>query len=171
MQRLTLTVIAASLIAGVFGGGTTAPASARAAHAHAGTVTTLRYFTELVTTTYRGASGTVIQRPPTSTAGQQVEITELYFPGTDRHHAAHWSATSHTVCVFKASGAATCDGQVALGGNQMLFLHTPVDAAGGGDTVVRGGTGRYAGASGVARSASAGGANNTDIVIVVHLRA
>ena len=70
------------------------------------------------------------------------------------------------MCVFKtAKGEPTCDGQGAIGGNQMLLFRTPS----GGDTVVVGGTGRFLGATGKVTSTQVGDTNNSDLVIVVQL--
>ena len=48
----------------------------------------------------------------------------------------------------------------------MLCFHTPA----GGAPVVSGGTGRYAGATGAAAMKTVGNGNNSDVVVVVHLR-
>jgi hypothetical protein len=147
-----------------------ASAGERPSNRMAGRTITLRFFSQVVSLTWTGADGKIIQQRPAPHAGDQLEVSETYFAGTSRKHAKHWSVTSHTVCVFKATGAAICDGQAAVGGNQMVFVRTAVDASGGGDTLIRGGTGRYAGATGTENSSAAGGANNTDVVMVVHLR-
>ena len=74
--------------------------------------------------------------------------------------------SDHTVCIFGSDGGApTCDGQAAIGGNQLLLFHTPA----GGDTVVSGGTGRYTGATGTVAMTEIAGTNDSDIVLTVHL--
>jgi hypothetical protein len=99
-------------------------------------------------------------------AGDQLEITENAYKGSHRSHSKKVIVTSHTICVFKAAkGAPTCDGQSALGGNQLLLFHTPS----GGASVVSGGTGRFAAATGTVAATQIGNTNNSDLVIVVHL--
>lgn len=146
----------------------TSPALAGGAQRGAGKTITLRFYSVVTSFTYTRADGTVVQRPPQApSAGDQMEIVELAYKGTHQNHARKWSITSHTVCVFKsAKGAPTCDGQSAVGGNQMLFFHTPADSA----PIVSGGTGRYAGATGKAAMTEIANTNNSDVTVVVHLR-
>ncbi len=144
-----------------------ASGSARPAQRHSDTTITLRYYSTVVSLVLVKADGTVVQQPTQApAAGDRLEILELAYKGTHARHAAKWSASSHTTCVFKdASAAPTCDGQTAVGGSQLVLFHTPSD----GDAVVSGGTGRYAGATGTVVSKEIGNTNNSDIVVTVHL--
>jgi hypothetical protein len=152
---------------------TTSPAlaggSARPSGHRTGKTITLRYYSVVVSLVHTRADGTVVQGSPHAppAVGDQLEVTELAYKGTHQSHAKKWSSTSHTICVFKtAKGAPTCDGQAAVGGNQMLLFHTPA----GSDPIVSGGTGRYAGATGEVTATQVRDTNNSDIVVVVHLR-
>lgn len=143
------------------------PAAAQQAHAQAGKTITLHFYSVVTGLTYTRPDGTVAAHPPQKPeAGGKLDISELAYAGSHQSHAKKWTLTSHTTCVFTAKGAPTCDGQTAIGGNQMLFFHTPA----GGAPVVSGGTGRYAGATGTAAMKTVGNGNNSDVVVVVHLR-
>jgi hypothetical protein len=133
-----------------------------------GKTITLRYYSVVTNFVYRQADGTVVQTPPQNAAvGDQMEITELAYKGNHVSHAKKWSASSYTICVFKsAKGAPTCEGVSAVGGNQLLIFHTPS----GGDPIVAGGTGRFAGATGGVKMTQIGDTNNSDVVITLHLR-
>jgi hypothetical protein len=151
--------------------GTTAPAlaggTASPAHKQAGKTMTVRIYSVIASLVYRNADGTVATHPPQKPeAGGQLEIIENGYSGTHKSHSKKIVATSHTVCVFKsAKGEPTCDGQSAIGGNQLLLFHSP---AGSGTTVV-GGSGRYLGATGKATATQIGNTNNSDVVITVQL--
>jgi hypothetical protein len=142
--------------------------SARSAHGAAGKTITLRYYSEVVGFVYRRADGTVAQQPSQNpAAGDQLEVTELAYKGTHKSHAKKPSASTYTVCVFKAAkGEPACEGAAALGGSQLLIFHT----APGSDPVIVGGTGRYMGATGGAAMTEIANSNNSDIVITVNLR-
>jgi hypothetical protein len=141
---------------------------ARAGRTGAGTTITMRWYSVVVSFVYTRADGTVAQQPPQSpAAGDQMDILELAYKGTHASHARKWSASSHTTCLFKTAGAApVCEGQSAVGGNQLLLFHTPSD----GDPAVSGGTGRFLGATGGAKLTQIGDTNNSDIVVTVHLK-
>ena len=134
----------------------------------AGKTLTLRYYVETAVFVYRRADGTVAQQPPAAPAvGDQLEITELGYKGTHKNHAKKWSASSYTVCHFKsAKGAPTCEGSLALGGNQLLIFRTES----GSDPVVIGGTGRYAGATGGVKMTEIPDTNNSDVVVTLNLK-
>jgi len=65
-----------------------------------------------------------LEAPLMPAAGDRIEFTELAFPGNHKQHAKRWTMTSHTICVFQAHGGPVCDGQAAVGGDQMLLFHT-----------------------------------------------
>lgn len=144
------------------------PALAQPAQSRAGSTITMHWYSVVVSFVYTRADGTVVQQPPrAAAAGDKMDILELAYKGTHASHARKWGASSHTTCVFKVAGRApVCEGQSAVGGDQLLLFHTPSDGA----PIVSGGTGRFAGASGGARMTEIGGTNNSDIVITVHLK-
>ena len=150
---------------------TTASASADGAaspaHKHAGKTVTMRYYSVIASFIYRNADGTVAAHPPQKPeAGGQLEIIENAYTGTHKSHSKKIVATSHTICVFtSAKPEPSCDGQSAVGGNQLLLFHTPA----GSGTVVVGGSGRYLGATGKATATQIGSTNNSDIVVTVQL--
>jgi hypothetical protein len=146
----------------------TSPAAAAPGRQHAGKTVVLRYYSVVASFVYTRADGTVVEQPPQNAAvGDHFDVTELAYKGTHSKHAKKWSATSHTTCVFESvKGAPTCDGQSAVGGNQLLLFHTPAGSA----PAVSGGTGRYAGATGTVAMTEIGDTNNSDVVVTVHLR-
>jgi hypothetical protein len=145
-----------------------AEGAARPAHAGSGKTITFRLYSEIASLVHTRADGTVVPQASQAPAvGDQLEITENAYRGTHQKHSKKVAATSHTICVFKmAKAAPICDGQTAVGGNQLLLFHTPS----GGASVVSGGTGRFAGAIGTVASTQIGNTNNSDLVIVVHPR-
>lgn len=150
---------------------TTGPASAGGtaspAHKQAGKTETLHFYSVIASLVYRNADGTVAPHPPQKPeAGGQLEIIENAYTGTHKSHSKKVVATSHTVCVFtSAKPEPSCDGQSAVGGNQLLLFHTPA----GSGTVVVGGSGRYLGATGKATATQIGKSNNSDVVVTVQL--
>jgi len=142
--------------------------SARSAHGAAGKTITLRFYSEVVGLVYRRADGTVAPQPSQNpAAGDQLEVTELAYKGTHKNHAKKPSASTFTVCIFKAAKREpTCEGAAALGGNQLLIVHT----APGSDSAIVGGTGRYTGATGGVAMTEVANSNNSDIVLTVNLR-
>jgi hypothetical protein len=144
-----------------------AGASAKPAGRQSGKTIVLHYYSVVTSLVYTGPDGTVAPHPPQKPeAGGRLEIFELAYKGTHQSHSKRFAATSHTICVFKtAKGAPTCDGQTAVGGNQMVLFHTPSDGA----PAISGGTGRYAGATGGATMKQVGNGNDSDIVVTVHL--
>jgi hypothetical protein len=150
---------------------TTGPASAGGtaspAHEQAGKTETLRFYSVIASFVYRNADGTVAPHPPQKPeAGGQLEIIENAYSGTHKSHSKKIMATTHTLCVFaSAKPEPSCDGQSAVGGNQLLLFHTPA----GSGTVVVGGSGRYLGATGKATATQIGKSNNSDVVVTVQL--
>ena len=149
-------------------GSAVAGATAKPARGAAGKTVTLRLYSAVQSFTYTRADGTVVAQPPqTPAAGDQFEIVELGYKGTFKKHAKKFSASAHTVCVFKtATSPPACTGQAAVSGAQMLLFRTPA----GGDTVVVGGTGRYAGATGTVTMTEIPKTNDSDVVITVQLK-
>ncbi len=141
--------------------------AAKPAKGHSGSTVTMRWYSVVVSFVYTRADGTVAQRPPQSpAAGDKMDILELAYKGTHASHAKRFSASSHTTCVFEDAGSPpVCEGQSAVGRNELLLFHTPSDGA----PVVVGGTGRYFGATGGATMKQIGDTNNSDIVITIHL--
>jgi hypothetical protein len=128
-----------------------------------------RFYSHQVSFVFTKADGKIVtghsQAPPA--AGDRIEFTELAYPGNRKHHAKRWTMTSHTICIFQAHGGPVCDGQSAVGGDQMLLFHTD-DATG---TRVTGGTGRYAHARGKVAMSEIGNTNDSDIVLTLQLTA
>ena len=145
-----------------------AGASAKPAGRQSGKTIVLHYYSVVTSLVYTGPDGTVAPHPPQKPeAGGRLEIFELAYKGTHQSHSKRFAATSHTICVFKtAKSAPTCDGQTAVGGNQMVLFHTPSDGA----PTISGGTGRYAGATGGAAMKQVGNENDSDVVVTLHLR-
>ena len=144
-----------------------ADGTAKSSHRAAGKTITLRYYVETVAFVYRRADGTVAPQPPANPApGDQLEITELGYKGTHKNHAKKSTASAYTVCHFKsAKGAPTCEGVVATG-NELMIFRTEA----GGDPELIGGTGRFAGATGVVKMTEVPNTNNSDVVITVNLK-
>ena len=71
----------------------------------------------------------------------------------------------HGLRFTSAKPEPSCDGQSAVGGNQLLLFRTPA----GSGTVVVGGSGRYLGATGKATATQIGKSNNSDVVVTVQL--
>jgi hypothetical protein len=161
---LALAALAAAAVPALAG------AAAKPAQRHGGKTIVLRLYSVTTSFVYTTAAGKVLPQPPAKPSpGDRLELTDVDYKGNHVHHAKRVSATDHTLCIFGADGGApTCDGQAAIGGNELLLFHTPGGGA-GGDTVVSGGTGRYAGATGTVAMTEIGDTNNSDIVVTVHL--
>jgi hypothetical protein len=136
------------------------PSGTRASSAHS---QTLRIFDKPVATTLTNASGKVISRPPypQPQTGDVLDVYSLDYLGNHRHHAAHWSMSSHLHCTF-GTGQPACESHIAIGGSLLIF---------NGNKLV-GGTGRYQGATGriLSNRQLPGAANTSDIVARVHRR-
>lgn len=145
-----------------------AGASGHAAKRGQGKTVALHFYSVTQSFTYHKADGTAVQPPPQNAGvGDQFEITEVGYTGNHAKHSKKPTTSAYTICVFKTAKAApTCEGVAALGGNQLVTFHT----ASGGDPVVTGGTGRYAGATGGATLTQIGDTNNSDLVITLKLR-
>jgi hypothetical protein len=161
---LALAALAAAAVPALAGG------SAKPAQRHGGKTIVLRFYSVTTSFVYTTAAGKVLPQPPAKPSpGDRLELTDVDYKGNHAHHAKRWSVSDHTLCIFGSDGGApTCDGQAAMGGNQLLLFHTPGGGA-GGDTVVSGGTGRFAGATGSVAMSEIAGTNDSDIVLTVHL--
>jgi hypothetical protein len=125
------------------------------------------FYSKQTSFVFTRADGKVVMPPPQqAAAGDRIEFTELGFRGTHAKHAKRWTISSHTICTFQAKGGPVCDGQAAIGGNQLLLFHT-TDATG---TRVSGGTGRYAGATGKVAMTEIEGSNDSDFVLTLNLK-
>jgi hypothetical protein len=140
--------------------GAKAPSGTRAASAH---TLTLRVFDKPVATTLTTASGKVISRPPypQPQAGDILDVYSLDYVGNHRHHAAHWSMSSHLRCTF-GQGPPACESNLATGGSLLVF---------DGNKLV-GATGRFQGATGnvLSNKQLPGTANESDITARIHRR-
>lgn len=145
-----------------------AGASGHSAQRGKGKTIVLHVYSVAANFTYHKADGTLVQPPPRSAGvGDQFEVTEVGYTGDHVKHSKKPSTSAFTICVFKTAKAApTCEGVAALGGNQLVTFHT----ASGGDPVVTGGTGRYAGATGGVKMTEVPGTDNSDVVITINLR-
>lgn len=161
---LAVAALAAAAVPALAGG------SAKPGHRQNGKTIVLSFYSVTTSFVYTTAAGKVLAQPPaTPSPGDRLELTDVDYKGTHSKHAKRWTVTDHTLCIFGSDGGApTCDGQAAIGGNQLLLFHTPGGGA-GGDTVVSGGTGRYAGATGTVAMTEISGTDNSDIVVTVHL--
>ena len=130
---------------------------------------TLRYYVETAAFVYRRADGTVAPQPPANAAaGDQLEITEIGYKGTHKSHAKKSTASSYTVCHFKAAkGAPTCEGVARDRRQPAADLPHARPAA---TPCLIGGTGRYAGATGGVKMTEIPDTNNSDVVVTVHLK-
>jgi hypothetical protein len=158
-RRLLLAIAAsAALVA--------AAAPALAAHGGSKHRTVVQHwYGHQVSFVYTRADGTVVMPPPDQPSpGDRIEFTQLDYRGTHAHHARHWTMSDHTICTFQAAGPPLCDGQAAVKNSLILFR---TDAAG---TIVSGGTGRYAGATGNVQMTEIGDTNDSDFVLTLHLR-
>jgi hypothetical protein len=146
--------------------------SAKPSQRHAGKTVVFRFYSVTASFTYTTAAGKVLAQPPkTPAAGDRLDITDLDYKGDHTHHAKRWTVSDHTQCVFGATpgDAPTCYGQAAIGDGELLLFTTPGGPGGGGKTVVSGGTGRFAGATGTVEMSEIGDTNNADIVVTAHL--
>jgi hypothetical protein len=161
---LALAALAAAAVPALAGG------SAKPSQRHGGQTIVLHFYVVTTSFVYTTAAGKVLPHPPASaTPGARLELTDADYKGNHTRHAKRAASTGHTLCIFGADGGApTCDGQAALGGNQLLLFHTPGGGA-GGDTVVSGGTGRYAGATGTVAATEIAGTNDSDVVVTIQL--
>jgi hypothetical protein len=161
VAALALAAVAATAVPALAGG------SAKPAQRHGGKTIVLHFYSVTTSFVFTTAAGKVLAQPPaTAGPGDRLELTDVDFGGNHTRHAKRPSSTGHTICIFGSGGGApTCDGQAAIGGNQLLLFHTPS----GGDTVVSGGTGRYAGATGTVAMTEIADTNNSDIVVTIQL--
>jgi hypothetical protein len=162
--------IGALALAVLAGAAVPALAGDAARHAQRKATPVLHFYSVTSSFTYTTAAGKVLAQPPSQpAAGDRLELTDVDYKGNHVHHAKRWTVSDHTLCIFGADGGApTCDGQAAIGGNQLLLFHTPGGGQ-GGETVVSGGTGRYAGATGTVEMTEITGTNDSDIVVTLQL--
>ena len=126
---------------------------------------TLRFFGTTTSFVYTAADGTVLPQPPdVPAAGDSFQSTDVDFRGDHRHHARHWTASSHLRCTFGATpDALTCDSEVAIGGSLLLFHGDPSKPL-----PIVGGAGRFEGATGSVATKEV--KHGTDAVLTVRLR-
>ena len=165
-HRSRLTAAVCLVAVGALTAGTIAVASSGHPPASSDTTTVQRFFSHQVSFVFTHADGTVAEPTEAPVAGDRIEFTELAYRGNHEHHARRWTLSSHTVCTFQATGGPVCDGQAAVGRSQLILFHT-TDATG---TLVTGGTGRYAGATGDVAMTQIGESNDSDFVMTLHLR-
>ncbi len=112
--------------------------------------TTLPFHTVQQTLRFTSATGKPLPNIDATTVGDSYDSTDLYYAGTNRHHASSFSASDHLACTFTAADTQTCNDQIAIGGSLLLLNHVLLPAS-GGTTVsapINGGTGVYQNASG-----------------------
>lgn len=132
--------------------------------------TTLHFFQKSTSSTFLAADGTPTQ-PPSATSppaiGERFLVTDELYVGTHTRHAKAFTATDHLACTITTdTGAATCDGQIAIGGSMLLAQNVTVNLAGASTVVtINGGTGRYLHARGTATSVSVGTTPNSDFTV------
>jgi hypothetical protein len=138
----------------------------------ASAATTLHFFSKQVSSTLKGPDGQPLSPNATPTVGDSFDSTDLLYVGTHKHHAKTWIASDHLVCTFTAltgpmNGAATCDGQIAIGGSMLLAENAKLIFSTSPTVVVpiTGGTGKFRGARGQVKSTNIGNTNNSDITI------
>ena len=113
------------------------------------------------------ADGTVVPAPPQNAARRRPvrdHRGRLQGQPRDALRRSRRRPRSRSASSSRPRPRRPAKGRAALGGNQLLTFHT----APGGDPVVSGGTGRYAGATGGVKMTEVPGTDNTDIVITVN---
>lgn len=125
-------------------------------------IQTLRFFDKPVSMRLTHADGTVVAHAPFPVVkpGDTLDIDSLEYVGTHVRHAAKWTASAHTRCVFR-TGAPACESHVAIGSSLLVFSGEP--------SIVSDGTGAYQGASGRVLSNKEVGNNASDIVARIRL--
>jgi hypothetical protein len=139
-----------------------APASAKTIALH--------YFSKQVSAKFTDAAGHPVNPNKPPVAGDVFDFNDVDYVGNHKHHAKHWTASDHLRCVFTSSTAATCDGQVAIGGSMLLAngIH-PNFGANPSRFTLNGGTGVFQGGHGTLTSVNIGKTNNADITIRVRI--
>jgi hypothetical protein len=137
--------------------------------ARAATSTVVLHFYQVQTSlTFYNASNVAIQGYPP--VGGHVREDDVDYVGNHSEHAKKVSVSDHLYCsVISAPANATCAFEFAVGGSLIYgdFLHG--NLAGSSESFpVTGGTGKYAGYTGVSTGAPVGKSNNADITITLH---
>ncbi len=154
---------AAAVLVGLLGLGLpVASASAR--------TTTLHFFQRSTSSSFLAPDGTPTQSPSATSPpaiGERFLVSDELYVGTHKRHAKTFTATDHLACtITSVTGAATCDGQIAIGGSMLLAQNVVVNLAGASTVVtINGGTGRYLHARGTATSVSVGNTPNSDFTV------
>jgi hypothetical protein len=155
------------LVAIVVGAASLALASVPAGAAK---TTTLHFFQKVTSATFVGPDGRALPPPGLTTPaviGERFTSTDVDYVGTHKHHAKLATASDHLACTFtSAAFAATCDGQIAIGGSMLLAQDATVDFASQSVVVeLNGGTGVYKGAHGTASAVALGSSSNSDFTV------
>lgn len=131
--------------------------------------TTLHFFQKETSQVFVGADGKSVAPPSVTNppvVGEQFISTDDDYVGTHAHHAKKATASDHLVCTLtSATGQATCDGQIAIGGSMLLAENVPLDLTKAPVVSITGGTGVYKHAHGTASTVSIGTSNNSDFTI------
>jgi hypothetical protein len=148
--------------------GGVAGAAPRATPEASGSPVVLHFLQVQSTVTFYNASGHVIAGYPP--LGGHVLEDDLDYVGDHAHHAKTWTATDHLYCTVVGSpAAADCNLEIAIGGSLLYADALRVDlAANAGNFLFDGGTGTFAGYSGIATSTNIGSGNDSDLVVTVH---
>lgn len=157
---VVLPVIAAGMIA--------AAASGRPAKI------TWHFFQKGETSSFTDSAGHSINPNQPPPLGAVFKATDRDYLGNHKHHARNYAATDHVRCVVTTGVSSTgtigakCDGQIAIGGSMLLAegvngTLTPTATI----VPVSGGTGKYQGYKGVAKSVIVRN-NNSDLTVSVH---
>jgi hypothetical protein len=138
--------------------------------ASASTKATLQFFQKNTSSTFLGADGNPTQPPSATTppvVGERFVVTDNDYLGNHKKHAKAFTATDHLACtITSATGMATCDGQIAIGGSMLLAQNVTLNLAGASSVVpINGGTGKYLHARGTATSVTVGNTANSDFTL------
>lgn len=133
---------------------------------------TMHLFSRETSATFVTPQGRPLPRNTRPTVGDVNDITGVDYVGNHKHHAKRWTATGHLACTFTSitgpmNGTATCDAQIAIGGSMLLVENAKLTFSSSPTVVVAltGGTGKFRGAHGHAKSTSIGNTNNSDLTI------
>jgi hypothetical protein len=161
-----LTGRATALVAIVVGA---ASLALTAGPAGAAKTTTLHFFQKGTSASFVGPDGAALPPPGPTTAsvvGEKFTSTDDDYVGNHKHHAKKSTASDHLVCTFTSTQyAATCNGQIAVGGSMLLAQDVTVDFGPSVSVPLNGGTGAYKGAHGTASAAAFDNSSNSDFTI------
>jgi hypothetical protein len=135
---------------------------------------TLHFFETSTTSTWTNASGQPIPGGPSQSnppsPGDQNELTHLEFVGNHTHHAKHWTASDHVLCVINSQGNAVCQAQLALDGSMVLGKGTLNGSSSTQILTVTGGTGTFQGvvSGSIVDAAYSPKSNDDDVTITLH---